>query len=97
MQASRQQPTKQAAAANLSDSDDDEDDDNDDSRVYKSADRLNVKQSAKESRHNKDQTRHRSVKAYATDGFEVALYLASGILLIFMMETFVQMGSRMRY
>ena len=46
---------------------------------------------------DEDNTRHRSVKSYATDGFDVALYLASGVLLIFMMETFVQMGSRMRY
>jgi hypothetical protein len=39
----------------------------------------------------------RSAKAYATDAFDVALYIASGLILIFMMETFVQMGARMRY
>ena len=39
----------------------------------------------------------RTAKAYATDAFDVALYIASGLMLIFMMETFVQMGARMRY
>ena len=39
----------------------------------------------------------RSAKAYAADAFDVALYIASGLILIFMMETFVQMGARMRY
>lgn len=46
-------------------------------------------------RHDAD--RASLTRTTAMNAFEVVLYIASGLMLIFMMETFVQMGARMRY